>query len=733
MHKKMRLNWLMVVLVAAVLPGACSREQSARQAADLTSPDGRMKMVFLLTEDGTPQYSLSYDGAQIVLPSDLGFELRGTVKASKLLFGDKVDKVDEKEPYSLHDCFEVTGTSKDTFDETWKPVWGEESTIRNHYNELLVKLTQKGTGNKMDIRFRLYDDGLGFRYEFPGMQPLNYFVIKEELTNFAMADDCTAWWIPGDFDTQEYEYTESRLSEISKHLESAVCGNSSQTLFSMSGVQTSLLMRTDAGLYVSIHEAALVDYPCMHLNVDEKTHTLTSFLTPDAQGWKGYMQTPCHTPWRTVQVTDTATKMLASRLILNLNDPCAYDDTSWIHPVKYMGVWWEMISNAGSWSYTDDYPSVKLGITDYASAKPNGRHSANNANVRRYIDFASANGFDALLIEGWNIGWEDWAGNSKDAVFDFLTPYPDFDIEALNDYAHSKGIKLIMHHESSSSVRNYERHMEKAYQLMNQYGYDAVKSGYVGDILPRGEYHYGQWMVNHYLYAVTEAAKHHIMVNAHEAVRPTGLCRTYPNLIGNESARGTEYQAFGGTQPKHVTILPFTRLNGGPMDFTPGIFEMNLSSFADNNSHVNATIANQLGLYVTMYSPLQMAADLPEHYEQHMDAFQFIKDVAIDWSESRYLMAEPGDYIVIARKAKGTGQWFLGGVVDEQKRDFDIPLSFLDGGVSYEATLYRDAEDAHYETNPQAYVIEKITVSAGDSLKVTAAPGGGFAVSFKQL
>ena len=727
----MKTKGLTLLLLLAL--GCQSHPEQGTVMNELQSPDGKMKMEFLLTADGTPQYSLSYDGVQVVLPSALGFELRGTVKASKLTFGDKVGKVDERAPYSLHDGFELTGTSTDTFEESWRPVWGEESVISNHYNELLVNLTQKETGNKMDIRFRLYDDGLGFRYEFPGMQPLNYFVIKEELTNFAMADDCTAWWIPGDFDTQEYEYTESRLSEISKHLEAAVCGNSSQTLFSMSGVQTSLLMRTDEGLYVSIHEAALVDYPCMHLNVDEKTHTLTSFLTPDAQGWKGYMQTPCHTPWRTVQVTDSATKMLASRLVLNLNEPCAYDDTSWIHPVKYMGVWWEMISNAGSWSYTDDYPSVKLGITDYSSAKPNGRHSANNANVRRYIDFASANGFDALLIEGWNIGWEDWAGNSKDAVFDFLTPYPDFDIEALNDYAHSKGIKLIMHHESSSSVRNYERHMEKAYQLMDKYGYDAVKSGYVGDILPRGEYHYGQWMVNHYLYAVTEAAKHHIMVNAHEAVRPTGLCRTYPNLIGNESARGTEYQAFGGTQPMHVTILPFTRLNGGPMDFTPGIFEMNLSSFADNNSHVNATIANQLGLYVTMYSPLQMAADLPQHYEQHMDAFQFIKDVAVDWSESRYLMAEPGDYIVIARKAKGTGQWFLGGVVDEQKRDFDIPLSFLDEGVSYEATLYRDAEDAHYETNPQAYVIEKITVSAGDNLKVTAAPGGGFAVSFKQL
>ena len=594
-------------------------------------------------------------------------------------------------------------------------------------------LEQKGTGNKLDIRFRLFDDGLGFRYEFPGNQPLNYFVIKEELTRFAMADDCTAWWIPGDFDTQEYEYTESRLSEISKHFEAAVCGNSSQTMFSMSGVQTSLLMRTDSGLYVSIHEAALVNYPCMHLDVDEKTHTLTSFLTPDAQGWKGYMQTPCNTPWRTVQITESATKMLASRLVLNLNEPCAYDDVSWIHPVKYMGVWWEMISNAGSWSYTDDYPSVKLGITDYRNAKPNGRHGANNENVRRYIDFASENGFDAVLVEGWNIGWEDWANCSKDEVFDFVTPYPDFDIEALNEYAHSKGIKLIMHHETSSSVRNYERHMEEAYELMNHYGYDAVKSGYVGDILPRGEYHYSQWLVNHYLYAVTEAAKHHIMVNAHEAVRPTGLCRTYPNLIGNESARGTEYQAFGGTQPAHVTILPFTRLNGGPMDFTPGIFEMELSTFADNNSHVNATIANQLGLYVTMYSPLQMAADLPEHYQRHMDAFQFIKDVAVDWSESRYLMAEPGDYIIIARKAKKSGQWFMGCVVDEQSRSFDVPLSFLEPGKSFEATIYRDAEDAHYKTNPKAYVIEKKVVSASDTLSLTAAPGGGFAVSFRLI
>lgn len=727
----MRTRTLALLLLLAV--GCQSHQEKVTAVNNLASPDGRIKMEFLLTENGTPQYSLNYNEEPVVLPSSLGFELRGTLKASVLKFGEKLEKVDEKPPYSLYDGFEVTGCETDTFDETWSPVWGEESSIRNHYNELLVHLEQKGTGNKLDIRFRLFDDGLGFRYEFPGNQPLNYFVIKEELTRFAMADDCTAWWIPGDFDTQEYEYTESRLSEISKHFEAAVCGNSSQNLFSTSGVQTSLLMRTDSGLYVSIHEAALVNYPCMHLDVDEKTHTLTSFLTPDAQGWKGYMQTPCNTPWRTVQITESATKMLASRLVLNLNEPCAYEDVSWIHPVKYMGVWWEMISNAGSWSYTDDYPSVKLGITDYRNAKPNGRHGANNENVRRYIDFASENGFDAVLVEGWNIGWEDWANCSKDEVFDFVTPYPDFDIEALNEYAHSKGINLIMHHETSSSVRNYERHMEEAYELMNHYGYDAVKSGYVGDILPRGEYHYSQWLVNHYLYAVTEAAKHHIMVNAHEAVRPTGLCRTYPNLIGNESARGTEYQAFGGTQPAHVTILPFTRLNGGPMDFTPGIFEMELSTFADNNSHVNATIANQLGLYVTMYSPLQMAADLPEHYQRHMDAFQFIKDVAVDWSESRYMMAEPGDYIIIARKAKKSGQWFMGCVVDEQSRSFDVPLSFLEPGKSFEATIYRDAEDAHYKTNPKAYVIEKKVVSASDTLSLTAAPGGGFAVSFSLI
>lgn len=700
----------------------------------LLSPDGNLEMTFSLASDGTPQYSLDYKGEHVILPSGLGFELRGTVKATELVFSDKgIEKLDAKPCNSFHDGFAVEGVERSSFDETWNPVWGEESEIRNHYNELAVNLVQPSTSRKMTVRFRLYDDGLGFRYEFPEQQALNYFVIKEELTQFAMTGDHKAFWIPGDYDTQEYDYVESRLSEISSLMEGAVCGNSSQTLFSMNGVQTSLQMKTDGGLYINIHEAALKDYACMHLELNPETLVFTSHLTPDAQGWKGYLQTPCKSPWRTIQVSDDARNILASRLVLNLNDPCAYDDVSWIKPVKYVGVWWEMISGKSSWSYTNDYPSVKLGQTDYAASRPNGTHGANNANVRRYIDFAAEHGFDQVLVEGWNIGWEDWANCSKDYVFDFVTPYPDFDIDALNEYAHSKGVKIMMHHETSSSVRNYERHMDAAYRLMDKYGYNAVKSGYVGDIIPRGEYHYGQWMVNHYLHAVQEAAKHHIMVNAHEAVRPTGLCRTYPNMIGNESARGTEYQAFGGTKPHHVTILPFTRLNGGPMDFTPGIFVMDLSTFTNNSSKVNATIANQLGLYLTMYSPLQMAADLPEHYEQFMDAFQFIKDVAVDWQQSRYLLAEPGDYIVVARQAKGTGQWFAGGVTDENRRKVEFPLDFLESGKKYEATIYSDAKDADYRTNPQAYEITRKKVKSADKLKIDMAPGGGFAISFKEL
>lgn len=699
----------------------------------LKSPDGKLSMKFGLTSDGSPEYSLDYQDKKVILPSRLGYELRGVLKAQKLVFGDKdIDKVDSKPCWSFHDGFSVESVDTCSFDETWTPVWGEESEIRNNYNELAVSLVQKSSDKRMIIRFRLFDDGLGFRYEFPEQKKMTYFVIKDEMTEFAMAGDYTALWIPGDYDTQEYEYTVSKLSEIKDKMEDAFCHNSSLTPFSMTGVQTSLQMKSDDGLYINIHEAALVDYSCMHLNLDPKTLTFTSELTPDAQGWKGRMQTPCKSPWRTIQVTDDACKQLESRLVLNLNEPCAYEDVSWIHPVKYVGVWWEMISGKGTWAYTDDFSSVRLGVTDYNSAKPNGKHSANNENVRRYIDFAAKHGFDQVLVEGWNIGWEDWANCNKDYVFDFVTPYPDFDIKALNEYAHSKGVKILMHHETSSSVRNYERHMEAAYNLMEKYGYDAVKSGYVGDILPFGEHHYGQWLNNHYLYAITEAAKHHVMVNAHEAVRPTGLCRTYPNLVGNESARGTEYQAFGGTDPMHVTILPFTRLNGGPMDFTPGIFEMDLSKFCDNKSHVNATIANQLALYLTMYSPLQMAADFPEHYEQFPDAFQFIKDVAVDWQKSKYLLAEPGDYIVVARKAKGTGQWFAGGVTDEEKRTLDIPMNFLDTGKTYIAKIYADAPDADYQTNPQAYVINEQEVTSETILPITMARGGGFAISFNE-
>ena len=722
---------------AAVLIGCTNGKNS--QITDvntLSSPDGKLEMSFHLTGDGTPEYTLDYDGRPVILSSGMGFELRGVLKAQKIDYNadGTVSKSDWKPCESLHDGFTVESVERSSHDETWAPVWGEEDSIRNNYNELAVNLVQASTERRLVIRFRLFNDGLGFRYEFPSQKNLNYFVIKEELTQFAMTADHTAWWIPGDYDTQEYNYTQCRLSEISKHFKEALTGNDSQTPFSINGVQTSLQLRTDEGLYINIHEAALVNYPCMHLDLDPATLTFTSHLTPDAQGWKGRMQTPCKTPWRTIQVAPSATAQLASRMILNLNEPCALEDVSWIHPVKYVGVWWEMISGKGSWNYTDDFSSVKLGETDYSRSTPNGRHSANNANVRRYIDFAAEHGFDEVLVEGWNEGWEDWANCNKDYVFDFITPYPDFDIKALNDYAHSKGVKLLMHHETSASARNYERHMEQAYQLMNRYGYDAVKSGYVGDILPLGEHHYSQWLINHYLYAVTEAARHHIMVNAHEAVRPTGLCRTYPNLVGNESARGTEYQAFGGTPPSHVTVLPFTRLNGGPMDFTPGIFVMDLASATGgrNTSWVNATIANQLGLYVTMYSPLQMAADYPEHYEQFMDAFQFIKDVEVDWRRSEYLLAEPGDYIVTARQGKKSGKWFMGGVTDENARTLSVPLSFLENGKTYEATIYADASDAHYRNNPQAYTITGRTVTSSDSLEIFMAPGGGFAVSFAE-
>ena len=690
----------------------------AATAQTVLSPGGRVSLTFRLAAGGVPTYQVNYKERPVILQSRLGLELAKDKHASKGI-----------EETDLMDGFEVAETKTATFDETWKPVWGETATIRNHYNELAVTLSQPSSGRRMTIRFRVYDDGIGFRYEFPQQQELNYFIVKQEHSQFAMTGDHMAWWIPGDYDTQEYSTVTSPLSEIRSRMKAAITGNSSQTPFSPTGVQTSLQMKSRDGLYINIHEAALVDYPAMHLNLDDRNFVFTSWLTPDATGNKAYIQTPFNTPWRTVMVSDDARDILASNLILNLNEPCKLTDTDWIRPIKYCGVWWEMIVGRNTWNYTDDYPSVRLGVTDFQHARPNGKHGANNADVRRYIDFAAKNGLSEVLVEGWNIGWEDWANRWKQDVFDFVTPYPDFDLKALNDYAHSKGVRLMMHHETSSSVINYERHMDAAYQLMNRYGYDAVKSGYVGDIIPRGDHHYSQFMVNHYLRCVTEAAKHHIMVNAHEAVRPTGLCRTYPNLVGNESARGTEYEAFGGSNPDHTVILPFTRLQGGPMDYTPGILETQLSTWSSNPNFIHTTLVGQLALYVTLYSPLQMAADLPENYERFDDAFQFIRDVAVDWDDSRYLEAEPGDYITVARKAKGTDNWFIGGKCDENGHRSVITLDFLDKGRKYLCTIYADAKDASYDKNPKAYTITKKTVKRGDVLRLTEAKGGGFAVS----
>ena len=752
-----------ILLVAALSVLAACGPKAPKMPADaivLRSPDGQLELKFAVV-NGVPEYTLDRAGKAVVLPSRLGYTL-----------------LDRE---SLDGGFSLTDSAFNSFDETWEPVWGEEASIRNHYNELLVTLEQKpeaareaqrgvsvtdpeytgnlgnpyGKGAVMQVRFRLYDDGLGFRYEFPLENALTYFKVKEELTEFAMTGDHTAWWIPGDYSTQEFVPTESKLSQV-RELQDVPrpAGGSPQTKFSQTGVQTALQMKTADGLYINIHEAEVLDYPTTNLDLDDKNFVFTTHLTPDAEGVKGRLQAPCKSPWRTVMVCEKATDVLASRLILNLNEPCAIEDVSWIHPTKYMGVWWEMITGKSEWSYTYDYPSVQLGVTDYAASKPHGRHGANNENVRRYIDFAAENGFDAILVEGWNEGWEDWYGHQKDFVFDFITPYPDFDLPALNEYAHSKGIRIIMHHESSSSTVNYERWMEQAYDLMNQYGYDAVKSGYVGKILPYGEHHYSQALINHYHHAIVEAAKHHIMVNAHEAVRPTGLCRTWPNMIGNESAMGTEFR--GTIKPGHTTIFPFTRLQGGPMDYTPGIFETDMSVNNPNDKqHMHHTICNQLGLYVTFYSPLQMAADLPENYANFMDAFQFIKDVAVDWDKSVYIDAEPGAYIITARHPKMSslnsgrltgkssawefanpdGQehdiWFLGGVTDENARTFDVKLDFLTPGVQYEATIYADAPDADFETNPKAYTITRQTVTSETVLNLRMARAGGFAVSLR--
>lgn len=688
-------------------------------AQTVSSPNGAISVSFSLADGGRPTYEMTYKGRPVVKPSHLGLELAKDKHATKG-FAET----------SLMDGFTESHSEVSSFDETWKPVWGETATIRNHYNELLVSLSQDHTGRQMNIRFRVYDDGMGLRYEFPQQDSLVYFIVKEEHTQFAMTGDHTAWWLPGDYDTQEQETQESRLSEIRARFHDAVnWSNSSVANFSETGVQTSLQMKSQDGLYINIHEAALVNYPAMHLNLDDKHMVFESWLTPDATGNKAYVQVPFNTPWRTVMVSDDACDMLSSNLILNLNEPCKIEDTSWIHTTKYCGVWWEMIVGKSSWNYTDDLPSVDIYKVDWKHVRPNGRHAANTENVKRYIDFAAKNGLQEVLVEGWNIGWEDWANRWKWDVFDFVTPYPDFDIQYLNEYAHSKGVKLMMHHETSSSTINYERHLEDALNLMNRYGYDAVKTGYVGDIIPRGDFHFSQSMVNHYQYVVEQAAKHHVMVNGHEAVRPTGLCRTWPNLVGNESARGTEYEAFGGSAPSHTVILPFTRLQGGPMDYTPGILETQLSTWSDNPSWVRTTLCGQLALYLTMYSPLQMAADLPENYEKYDDAFQFIRDVATDWDDSRYLEAEPARYITVARKAKGTDRWFIGGKCNEDGHQSDLRLDFLDKGKKYVCTVYADAKDADYEKNPKAYTITRRTVKQGDRLRLKMAPGGGFAVS----
>lgn len=684
-------------------------------AQELKSPNGNFKMIFALENDGTPTYKLFMKNKEIIKKSKLGLEL-------------------QKDKKSLLNDFKLVNEVRNTFDETWKTVWGEETEIRNHYNELALTLKQNETERQVIIRFRLFNDGLGFRYEFPEQKNLTYFVVKEERTEFAMTGDHTAFWIPGDYDTQEYDFTESKLTEIRGLFKKAVTDNASQKQFSDTGVQTSLMLKTADGIYINIHEAALINYSCMHLNLDDKNLVFQSHLTPDAKGNKGHLQAPCVSPWRTIIASADARDILASRMTLNLNEPCKIEDTSWIKPVKYIGVWWEMITGKSSWAYTDEIPSVQLGITDFTKAKPNGKHAANTKHVKEYIDFAAKHGFDAVLVEGWNEGWEDWFGHEKDYVFDFVTPYPDFDVKGIHAYAKSKGVKMIMHHETSGSTRNYERHLDKAFQFMNDNGYDAAKTGYVGNILPLGEHHYSQSILNHYQYVIEKAVDYKIMINAHEAVRPTGICRTYPNLIGNESARGTEFQAFGGSKANHTTLLPFTRLIGGPMDYTPGIFEMDIAKLnPNNNSHVNTTLANQLGLYVVMYSPLQMAADLPENYNRFLDAFQFIKDVPVEWSTSKYLEAEPGYYITIARKDKNSSNWFVGNSNGYNARTSTITLDFLEKGKKYEATIYADAADADYKTNPQAYKISKQKVTNKTNLQLKTAAGGGYAISIVEV
>lgn len=683
-------------------------------AQTLTSPDGNLVMDFHLSADKTPVYSLKYKGKDVIKESKMGFQIRPSFDFSK--------------------NFRIVETKEDASDTTWNPVWGQNSVIRDNHKELFVALEQEGTGWLLNIRFRLFDDGLGFRYEFPVQKELRHFTINEEVTEFQLAGDHKAFWIPADYDTNEFQITTSKLSEVPQLIDKArdealACKSPSPNL----AVQTSLMLKSDDGLYINIHEAALVNYPAMHLNLDAQTFLMSSHLTPDKNGTKGYIQTGSTSPWRTIIVSDDARNILASNLIVNLNEPCKLEDTSWIKPTKYVGVWWEYFTGGGStWAYTDTQDIV-IGKTDYTKLKPNGHHGANTAHVKEYIDFAAKNGFDAVLVEGWNEGWEDNYAYAKEFIYSFTKAYPDFDVKELQRYAASKGVKIIMHHETTSSVADYERQMHDAFRFMKENGYDAVKTGYVGPIIPRSEHHDGQWMVNHYNRVAETAAQYHIMVNSHEAVRPTGMYRTYPNWIAQESARGTEFESFNGIRPDHQTILPFTRLMGGPMDYTPGIFEGDLSVYGSNKAKLGTTLVKQLALYVTMYSPLQMAADLYQNYEKYPDAFQFIKDVAVDWDNTYILEAEPGDYITIARKAKGKNEWYIGGITDENSREAVIDLSFLPAGKKYQATIYADGKTADWRTNPKEYVISTKKVTNKTKLKQRLAPSGGVAVSIKEL
>lgn len=681
-------------------------------AQELKSPDGNLALTFALNAEGAPVYSLVYKKKEVIKESRLGFILKSDIKMNK--------------------GFQIVGTQKQSEDNLWEPVLGEQKKIRNQYNELKVDLIQEKSKRKISIYFRLFNDGLGFRYEFPVQDNLRHFVIQEETTEFNLTGDHKLFWIPGDYDTNEYSYTTSKISEMQSLMYNAShVSMAAQTTIKNLAAQTPLMMKTNDELYINIHEAALKNYPAMCLNIDDKTYSLSSHLVPDAVGNKGYIQTGSLTPWRTIVVSDDARNILASKMILNLNVPCAFEDTSWIKPVKYIGVWWEYFTGGGStWAYSDNQ-DVVIGTTDFSKLKPNGTHGANTKHVKEYIDFASANGFDAVLVEGWNEGWEDNTAFKKERIYSFTKPYPDFDVKDLSAYAKQKGVKIIMHHETTSSASEYERQLPDALKFMGDNNYNAVKTGYVGPIIPRGEHHDGQQMVNHYTYVAKEAAKYKIMVDSHEAVRPTGLHRTYPNWFAQESARGTEFEAMEGIHPDHTTILPFTRLMGGPMDYTPGIFQGDLSVYGAKKNKLSTTLAKQLALYVTMYSPLQMAADLPENYMRFKDAFQFIKDVALDWDDSYILEAEPGDYITIARKTKGKQEWFVGGITDENPRNALVDFSFLPAGKSFTATIYEDGKTADYKNNPQSYNIRKVSVNNKTKLKQKLAASGGFAISIK--